>query len=99
VLSEDAVSRIISLTILYFAILWVGFIIMSLLGLDMETALSSVTASIGNVGPGLGLVGPLEHYQFIAPGGKVTLMVLMLAGRLELFTLMVLVVPAFWKWR
>ncbi len=98
-LSEEAVSRIISLTILYFAVLWAGFIIMSILGLDMETALSSVTASIGNVGPGLGLVGPMEHYQFIAPGGKVTLMVLMLAGRLELFTLMVLVVPAFWRWR
>jgi len=99
VLPEGVVSRIISLTIIYFAVLWAGFIIMSALGLDLETALSSVTSSIGNVGPGLGLVGPLENYQFIAPAGKVTLMVLMLAGRLELFTLMVLIVPSFWRWR
>jgi trk system potassium uptake protein TrkH len=99
VLAEEIISRVISLTILYFAILWAGFLIMSALGLELETALSSVTASIGNVGPGLGMVGPEANYLFIPPLGKVTLMVLMLAGRLELFALLVLFVPAFWRWR
>ena len=72
---------------------------MMALGLDLETALSSVTASIGNVGPGLGLVGPEANYLFIPPLGKGVLITLMLAGRLELFTLLVLFVPAFWRWR
>ena len=99
VLSERVTSMIIGMTILYFLIIWVGFLIMSALGLDMTTALSSVTASIGNVGPGLGLVGPTEGYSLIPPVGKGVLIFCMLAGRLELFTLLVLFVPTFWRWR
>ena len=99
VLSERVTSRIVGMSILYFAILIIGFLIMSALGLDMTTALSSVTASLGNVGPGLGAVGPAESYFAIPPIGKVTLITCMLAGRLELFTLLVLLTPAFWRWR
>lgn len=65
VLSESVVSGIIGMTILYFAILVVGFLIMSALGLDHVTALSSVVATLGNVGPGLGLSrtnGQLSQY-------------------------------------
>jgi trk system potassium uptake protein TrkH len=72
---------------------------MSGLGLDMTTALSSVTASLGNVGPGLGLVGPMENYFFVPAVGKGVLIFCMLAGRLELFTLLMLFTPAFWRWR
>jgi trk system potassium uptake protein TrkH len=72
---------------------------MSGLGLDNITALSSVVASLGNVGPGLGMVGPAENYAFIPPLGKGVLMFCMLAGRLELFTLLMLFTHAFWKWR
>jgi len=99
VLPDRITSRIIGMTILYFGILWGGFLVMSALGLDFETALSSVTASVGNVGPGLGIVGPAENYALIPPVGKGVLMFLMLAGRLELFTLLVLLVPSFWKGR
>ena len=99
VLSERVTSMIIGMTILYFLIIWAGFLIMSALGLDMTTALSSVTASLGNVGPGLGLVGPTEGYSLIPPVGKGVLIFCMLAGRLELFALLVLFVPAFWRWR
>ena len=99
IISEQVTSRIIGITILYFAVLGVGFLIMSALGLDHITALSSVTATLGNVGPGLGLVGPEASYLLIPPLGKAVLITLMLAGRLELFTLLVLFVPSFWKWR
>jgi len=99
IIPEGVTSRIISLTILYFAILVVCFLIMSALGLDKITALSSVTASLGNVGPGLGLVGPMENYFFIPGIGKGVLIFCMLAGRLELFTLLMLFTPAFWRWR
>ena len=99
VIPNSVVSRIISLTIIYLVVLWGGFVAMSALGLDLVTALSAVTASLGNVGPGLGGVGPALNYASIPEIGKGVLILLMLAGRLELFTLMVLFVPSFWKWK
>ncbi len=99
VLSERVISGIIGMTILYFAILIVGFLIMSALGLEHVTALSSVAATLGNIGPGLGLVGPAANYLSIPALGKVVLIVCMLVGRLELFTVLVLLAPSFWKWR
>ena len=99
IIPEGVTSRIIGLAILYFVILVVCFLIMSGLGLDNITALSSVTASLGNVGPGLGDVGPAANYFFIPPVGKGVLIFCMLAGRLELFTLLMLFTPAFWRWR
>jgi trk system potassium uptake protein TrkH len=99
IIPEEITSRIIGLAILYFATLVICFLIMSGLGLDNITALSSVVASLGNVGPGLGMVGPAENYAFIPPLGKGVLMFCMLAGRLELFTLLMLFTHAFWKWR
>ena len=98
-LSEKIVSAIIGTAILYFITLITAFLIMSALGLDHVTALSSVFATLGNVGPGLGLVGPGTNYLFIPPLGKVVLIVCMLAGRLELLTILVLFTPSFWKWR
>lgn len=97
VMPEKTVSRIMSLTVLYLAILWGGFLVMSALGLDIETALSSVVSAISNIGPGLGGVGPYENFAWIPDLGKGVLIILMLAGRLELFTLLVLFVPAFWR--
>ena len=98
-LSEKIVSAIIGTAILYFVTLISGFLIMSALGLDHVTALSSVFATLGNVGPGLGLVGPAANYALIPTAGKVFLTGCMLAGRLELLTIFVLFSPAFWKWR
>ncbi|MEN8613932.1 TrkH family potassium uptake protein [Dehalogenimonas sp. THU2] len=97
VLAEKTVSRIISLTVIYFAVMWGGFLIMSALGLDIETALSAVVTTISNIGPGLGGVGPYESFAWIPDPGKMVLIVLMLAGRLEIFTLMVIFVPSFWR--
>lgn len=102
-LSESVISGIIGMSILYFAILIVGFLIMSAVGreagMDQITALSSVVATLGNVGPGLGLVGPTANYLWVPALGKITMIVLMLVGRLELFTILVLFTPSFWKWR
>jgi trk system potassium uptake protein TrkH len=99
VLSEGIISRIIGMTILYLITLIVGFLLMCAVGLDQISALSSVAATMGTVGPGLGLVGPAANYLFIPPLGKVVLIVCMLAGRLELLTIFALFAPSFWKWR
>jgi trk system potassium uptake protein TrkH len=99
VLSEGVISGIIGMAIVYFVIIIIGFLIMSAVGLDIVTSLSAVLASLGNVGPGLNLVGPEANYQFIQPLGKFTLTACMLVGRLEIFTVLILFVPPFWKWR
>ena len=99
VLSESIISGIIGMSIVYFVIILVGFLVMSAVGLDHVTALSSVIATLGNIGPGLALVGPMENYLFIPAIGKAFLIVCMLVGRLELFTIFMLFAPSFWKWR
>jgi trk system potassium uptake protein TrkH len=99
VLSEQVISGVIGMTILYFITMIVGFLVMSSLGLSQITALSSVIATLGNVGPGMGMVGPMLDYAFIPAAGKVTLIICMLAGRLELLTVFALLAPSFWKWR
>jgi len=99
ILSDRVVSRIIGTAILYFLTLTGAFLAMSAVGLDHETAMSSVISCVGNVGPGLAMVGPEANYQFIPAVGKVILMVCMLVGRLELFTMLMLLTPSFWRWR
>lgn len=64
---------------------------------DMKTAVTAVIASLGNVGPGLGLVGPSGNYGFVPTGGKLILTLCMLLGRLELYTMLVVLIPSFWR--
>lgn len=70
---------------------------MSATGLDFATAMSAVATTMGGVGPGLARVGPTDVFTFIHPVGKVILDFCMLAGRLEIYTLILLVTPAFWR--
>jgi trk system potassium uptake protein TrkH len=71
--------------------------IMASLGLDMISAFSSVAASIFNIGPGLGLVGPVQNYLAVPLLGKWVLIFCMLLGRLEIYTVIVLLMPAYWR--
>jgi trk system potassium uptake protein TrkH len=82
---------------LYLGIAVLATVLMSSLGLDMMTSFSSVAATLGNVGPGLGLVHPATTYADIPIAGKWVLSFCMLAGRLELYTIIILLVPEFWK--
>ena len=70
---------------------------MASLGLDMESAMGSVAASLGNIGPGIGSVGPMENFTHIPDFGKWFLGLLMLMGRLELFTVILILSPVYWK--
>lgn len=99
VLPERVVAEIVGLSVLYFGVLLLGSVFMSALGLDVLSAFSSVAATLGNVGPGMGVVGPMANYSAIPGIGKVVLMFCMLVGRLELWTVLVLLTPAFWKTR
>lgn len=88
---------VVAFIMMYLTIFALGTIVMALLGLDFETALGSVATSLGNVGPAIGNVGPMDNFADIPSAGKWFLGALMLIGRLELFTVLVLFTPYFWR--
>ena len=95
--SAEVMGSIWGFFILYLSLTVVATLIMSFLGLDMMTAFSSVAATIGNVGPGFGMVGPSSTYSEIPYLGKWVLSFCMLVGRLEIYTVIVLLIPEFWR--
>lgn len=70
---------------------------MSFLGLELDTSIGTVIATINNIGPGIGTVGPTENFAHIPDIGKWLLSFLMLVGRLEVFTVIILLAPSFWR--
>jgi trk system potassium uptake protein TrkH len=66
-------------------------------GMNYETATSASIASLGNIGPGIGKVGAACTYAWVAPSAKVLLTLAMLLGRLEIYTVLVVILPTFWK--
>jgi len=94
---DDVLKGVMGFFIGYMAIFIVSTLIVTAYGIDIITAISSVAATQGNVGPGLGLVGPMYTYAFLPDIIKIVLTFCMWVGRLEIFTVMVLFVPDFWK--
>ena len=91
------IRDITSFLFLYILVAIVASTMLSFLGLDLETSISAVVASLGNVGPGLGGVGPASNYAWLPAAGKVILIICMWLGRLELFTVFMIFLPRFWK--
>ena len=71
--------------------------IISLLGVEFVTAIGATATCIGNIGPGIGTVGPVNNFSHLPDMVKWILSFLMVVGRLELFTVLVLFSSAFWK--
>ncbi|MBN1917904.1 MAG: TrkH family potassium uptake protein [Verrucomicrobia bacterium] len=99
VLSEDVVHAVAAFFVLYMTVLLVCSLVVAATGTDIVTAFSSVTATLNTTGPGLSTVGAAEDFSRLAPFAKLTLALTMVMGRLELFAILVLFVPAFWKTR
>jgi len=93
----EIVSSIRSFFFLYIALAMLATLALTLLGVDTVTAISGVAATIGNVGPGLGLVNASSTYFELPQAAKWILSLCMLLGRLEIYTVLVLLVPDFWK--
>lgn len=96
-IENSIVHSILGFMVLYIGVFGIASIMLSALGVDFTTTLSAVASSIGNVGPGLGSVGPTENYASIPEAGKWLLSICMLIGRLEVYTVIALLVPEFWK--
>jgi trk system potassium uptake protein TrkH len=94
---QPIVNNVLAFIVFYLLIFMIGSVLMAALGYDMESAMGSVATTLGNVGPGLGLMGPAANFSMVPIAGKWLLSFLMLLGRLELFTVLILFAPAFWK--
>lgn len=82
---------------LYMGIYIAATLLMSIIGLDLISSISSVATCLGNVGPGLGIVGPMDNFSMVPVIGKWLLIICMLLGRLEIYTIIILLVPGFWR--
>ncbi|WP_194775745.1 TrkH family potassium uptake protein [Pararhodonellum marinum] len=91
------ITHIINFLLIYLIIFVLGSVVISAMGYDILTSFGAVATSLGNVGPAIGLVGPVDNFAFFSPVAKIFLAFLMLLGRLELFTILILFTPYFWR--
>ncbi len=94
---EPAIQSLLNLVYLAFLTNFVSCLLLTLSGVDILTSIGAVVACMFNVGPGLGHVGPVEHYGHLPAFAKWVLSGCMLAGRLEFYTLVVMFTPPFWR--
>lgn len=95
--SPEIMHLVMAFFLFYVLTFFAGTFVLTLLGLDFDTAIGTAIASIGNIGPGIGGVGPIENYSGLPIAAKWISAFLMLLGRLELFTILILFSPSFWK--
>ncbi len=94
---EHIVYNIIAFFVLYMLLFIIGALGLGAMGIDFETAVGGSASSLGNVGPAFGSLNPVSNYNGLPGAGKWWCSFLMLAGRLELFTVLILLTPYFWK--
>lgn len=94
---SDTVSAIVNHLFLYIVMIFAGAFIVSLENADLTTCFTSVITCIGNIGPGFGAVGAVDNFGGLSCLSKYLLSIYMLAGRLELYTLFIILTPRFWN--
>jgi len=94
---HDVMESIWGFFILYLGLFILSSFLLVAMGVDGVTSFAAVAATIGNIGPGLGMVGPMENYALLPVAAKWLLIFCMLLGRLEIYTVIILLVPEFWR--
>jgi len=94
---KEVLQAILGFFALFIGIFVIGSLLVAASGMDIVSAGSAVIACLANIGPGLGSVGPVDNFANVPAFGKTVLIVCMLMGRLELFTVLVLFFPSFWR--
>ncbi len=97
VVPQEVMTNILGFFFLFIGIFAIVTCIMATLGLDLISAAAATIATMGNIGPGLGSVGPIDNYAHIPTIGKFVLSFCMLLGRLELYTVLILFAPELWR--
>lgn len=94
---NDIVFNLLGFFILYMLFFIIGALVLAALGLDFVSAIGGAASSLGNIGPALGVLGPVNNYDVLPDAAKWWCSFLMLIGRLELFTVLILLTPFFWR--
>jgi trk system potassium uptake protein TrkH len=94
---QNIVFNIISFFIIYMLIFTISSVVFTFFGLDFTSALGAAASSLGNIGPAIGSVSPVNNFAHLSFGAKWFSAFLMLIGRLELFTVLILFTPFFWR--
>lgn len=94
---EKTLSEVLAFFFMYMLIFIMAFLVISTDGKDMVTTITSVAATLGNVGPGFGMVGPMGNFSEWSDLSKIVLSFCMITGRLEIYPILLLMVPSFWK--
>jgi len=94
---QNIVFNIISFFIIYMLIFTISSVVFTFFGLDFTSALGAAASSLGNIGPAIGSVSPVDNFAHLSSGAKWFSAFLMLIGRLELFTVLILFTPFFWR--
>ncbi len=97
VVPEGVISAIVGFFVLYLVLMIVFSLCMTMFGLDLLSAFTAVASCIGNIGPGISAVGPYQNFSKIPQVGQWILIFCMLLGRLEIYTVLVLFLPTFWR--
>jgi trk system potassium uptake protein TrkH len=97
VIENQVILAVLGFVFLYFMSVVVLTLVLVATGLDLTSALTATVASINNAGPGLGVVGPASNYASLSDFQTWVCSTAMLLGRLEVFTLIVIFTPAFWR--
>lgn len=95
--NRDITFNVLAFMMIYFSVFATGCVAISFTGIDFVTAVGAVATSLGNIGPGLGSVGPVDNFSQVPESAKWILSFLMLLGRLELFTVLILFTGFYWK--
>ncbi|OJX90211.1 MAG: hypothetical protein BGP01_14440 [Paludibacter sp. 47-17] len=97
IVQADVITKVLAFVILYLFTIGVGILVLTLSGMPFMESIGGMITCLGGVGPGLGLVGPAGNFAAVPEFSKWFLSFVMLLGRLELFTVLVLFTPTFWK--
>jgi len=96
-LSTEANDSVVEFILMYFTVFVIGSLLLVFTGLDGETASSSAATCMAGIGPGIGTVGPANNFAHLPDVAKIILVLLMIIGRLEIYTVVLLFTKGFWK--
>jgi trk system potassium uptake protein TrkH len=94
---ERTLSEVLGFFFMYITVFIAGVLIVSLDNMDWGTTISSVAATLGNIGPGFGVVGAVGNYSSMSNVSKIALSLIMIVGRLEIYPILLISMPSFWK--
>ena len=97
VISNDIIFKVQAFFLSYLVIFITSSLLLTFFGMDFVSSMGAIVTTMGGIGPGLGTVGPVSNFALVPTAGKWLLSFMMLIGRLEIFSVIIVFTPAFWE--